>query len=808
LASAFGAPIPRREDRRLLTGRGRYVSDVELPRLLHVAFVRSIHAHATLRRIDTKAAAKHPGVVAVVTGRDAPVGGRGVRARSALPGYVETEQPLLAWPEVRHVGEAVAVVVAADRYAAEDAAALVAVDYAPRPAAVDVLAAARPGAPRVHEAAPNNALLARRFEQGDVEAALATSAVVIERAFRTNRLTAAPLEGRGGVADWNAAEEKLTLWSGTQVPHLVRHFLAGMLDLPEHRVRVIAPDVGGGFGVKAILYPEDAVLCLLARHLGRPVKWVEQRREAMQASAHARDHHYAVRAGFERDGRLRALDVRAACNAGAYSVFPWTAGIEALMAGGLLTGPYKLAHYRCEVTAVATHTAPAGPYRGVARPATTFVMERVLDLGARALGLDPVEIRRRNLVGPDDLPYTSATRLVHDTPTYPVCFERVVEAIGYEGFRTEQARLRREGRYLGVGFAVYNELTGLGQAASAGPRMPFRTGHEGATVRMDPSGAVTLLAGVTSQGQGLETTMAQLVASELTVPVERVRVVLGDTDATPFGLGAFASRQAVIGGGAALRAAGAVREKILQIAAHVLEAAVEDLALADGQVVVRGVPGRALALAEVARIAHLETQRLPADLDPGLDATRFYDPIRGTFAAGAQAAIVEVEPETGALTIRRFVCVEDTGRIINPLIVEGQVHGAIAQGIGGAVAEHVVYDEAGQLLTGTLMEYALPTAAAIPLLETHHVEEPAANLTGVRGVGEGGTLGPAAVLANAVADALASFGVEPLELPLSPGRLWAACAGDGVSGRGVPPPPPRPPGSPRSGGRTRGPSAR
>jgi carbon-monoxide dehydrogenase large subunit len=807
MASAFGAPVRRREDRRLLTGRGRYVSDVERPRLLHVAFVRSTHARARLRRIDTAAAAAHPGVVAVVTGRDAPLAGRGVRARSALPGYVETEQPLLAWPEVRHAGEALAAVVAADRYAAEDAAGLVAVDYAPRPAVVDVLRAASPGAPLVHAAAPGNVLLSRRFEQGDVEAALATSAVVIERAFRTNRLTAAPLEGRGGVADWNGAEGTLTLWSGTQVPHLARHFLAGLLGLAENRVRVVAPDVGGGFGVKAILYPEDAVLCLLAMRLDRPVKWVEQRREAMQASAHARDHHYAVRAGFERDGRLRALDVRAACNAGAYSVFPWTAGIEALMAGGLLTGPYKLEHYRCQVSAVATHTAPAGPYRGVARPATTFVMERVLDLGARALGLDPVEIRRRNLVGPADLPYTSATRLVHDSPSYPVCLERVVEAIGYAAFRTEQARLRRQGRFLGVGFAVYNELTGLGQAASAGPRMPFRTGHEGATVRMDPSGAVTVLTGVTSQGQGLETTVAQLAASELSVPVESVRVVLGDTDATPFGLGAFASRQAVIGGGAVLRAAGAVRDKALRIAAQVLEAAVEDLVLADGQVAVRGVPGRALALSEIARIAHLETQRLPADLEPGLEATRFYDPIRGTFAAGAQAAIVEVEPETGVLAIRRFVCVEDTGRIINPLIVEGQVHGAIAQGIGGALAEHVVYDEAGQLLTGTLMEYALPTAAAIPRLETAHVEEPAANLAGVRGVGEGGTLGPAAALANAVADALASFGVEPLELPLTPARLWAACAREGLS-EAAASPRPRPPGSRRSGGTTRGPSAR
>jgi carbon-monoxide dehydrogenase large subunit len=769
--------VRRREDPRLLTGGGRYVSDVELPRLLHVAFVRSVHAHARLRAIDVTAAAARPGVVAVLTGRDPAFAALRIRARSALPGYVETAQPILAWPVVRHAGEALAAVVGADRYDVEDAAALVHVDAEPLPAAVDVLKATREDAPLVHEAARGNAFLVRRFQGGDVETALAGAAAVVERSFRTNRQCAAPLEGRGGVADWNAAEGKLTLWSGTQVPHLARHLLAEILGLAENRLRVVAPDVGGGFGVKAILYPEDVALCVLARHLGRPVKWVEQRREGMQASAHARDHHYAVRAGFDAGGRLLALDVHAACNAGAYSVTPWTAGIEALMAGGLLTGPYKLAHFRCEVTAVATHTTPAGPYRGVARPATTFVMERVLDLGARALGLDPVEVRRVNLIGPADLPYTSATRLVHDSSTYPVCFEKAVAAIDYTGFRAEQARLRAQGCHVGIGFAVYNELTGLGQAASAGPRMPFRTGHEGATVRMDPSGAVTVLAGVTSQGQGLETTLAQLVAGELGVAVDAVRVVLGDTDATPFGLGAFASRQAVIGGGAALRAGRALRDKIARIAAHVLEAAAEDLEVAGGRVSVRGAPDRALALVEIARIAHLETHRLPPDLEPGLDVTRFYDPIRGTFAAGAQAAIVQVEPETGAITIRRWVCVEDTGRVINPLIVEGQVHGAIAQGIGGALAEHLVYDDAGQLLTGTFMEYALPTARVIPRLETQHVEEPAANLAGVRGVGEGGTLGPAAVLANAVADALTPLGVEPDELPLSASRVWTACAG-------------------------------
>jgi carbon-monoxide dehydrogenase large subunit len=741
--------------------------------MLHVAFVRSAHAHARIRAIDTAAASALAGVVAVATGDDPFFARHRLRARSALPTYVETEQPALAWPKARYCGESLAAVVAVDRYVAEDAAVMVAVDYEPLSPTVDVLVARSGTAPPVHDAAPDNVLLSRRFEQGDAESALARAAVVVERAFRTNRQAAAPLEGRGGVADWDPVEGKLTLWSATQVPHLARHCLAEMLGLPENRVRVVAPDVGGGFGLKSIVYPEDVALCLLAMRLGRAVKWVEQRREGLLASTHARDHHYAVRAGFDAGGRLLAMDVRVACNVGAYSVYPWTAGIEALMAGGLLVGPYKLEHYRCQVAAVATNTAPAGPYRGVARPATTFVMERVLDLGARALGIDAVEIRRLNLVGSGDLPYTSATRLVHDSPSYPICFEKVVEMIGYATFRAEQSRLREQGRYVGVGFANYNELTGLGQAASAGPRMPFRTGHEGVTVRMDPSGAVTVLAGVTSQGQGLETTMAQVVAAELGVALDAVVVVLGDTAVTPFGLGAFASRQAVIGGGAAVQAARAVREKVLRIAAHLLEAALGDLDVVDSRVVVKGVPTRAVAVREVARVAHLETHRLPSGAEPGLEATHFYDPIRGTFAAGSQAAVVEVDRETGTLMIRRYVCVEDTGRVINPLIVEGQVQGAIAQGIGGALFEHIIYDDAGQLLTGSFMDYALPTAAGSPPLELDHIEEPAANLAGVRGVGEGGTLGPAAVLANAVADALAPFQMEVNALPLTPGCVWA-----------------------------------
>src|SRR5213594_3200958 len=421
-SSPFGARQPRREDARLITGRGRYVGDVELPRMLHVAFVRSVHAHARLRAVATERAAAAPGVVHVATGAEEPFVRHRLIARSVAPGYVTTGQPILAWPTVRYAGEPLAVVVATDRYGAEDGAMLVDVDGEPLAAAVEAEAAVRDGAPRVHDEAPGNVLLSRRFENGRVDLAMDGAVAVVDRTFRTNRHTAAPMEGRGGVADWDAAHRKLTLWSGTQVPHLARHGLAEALGVPEHAIRVIAPDVGGGFGVKGILYPEDVALCLLAMRLGRPVKWVESRREHFLACAHARDHHYTLRAGFDADGRLRALDARVLCN-----------------------------------------TAPAGPYRGVARPATTFVMERVLDLGARALNLDPVQIRRVNLVTKDDLPYTSPTRLVHDSGAYPVCFEKVVAALDYGKFRAAQASLRRAGRYVGIGFANYNELTGLGR---------------------------------------------------------------------------------------------------------------------------------------------------------------------------------------------------------------------------------------------------------------------------------------------------------------------------------------------------------
>ncbi len=765
-SGSLGHSVRRKEDQRLVTGHGRFVGDLQLPRMRHVAFLRSLYGHARIVGVDVDAAreAGHR----VFTGADfAHVT---LRAQSALPSYVETGQPVLAHEKVRFAGEPVAALVAADRYRAEDGLELVEVDYEPLPATV---CAWVPPREPVHRAAPHNVLLERTFDAGSVDDAFEAAAVVVERELVTNRHAGNPLECRAGVAQWDPSGRRLTFWNGTQVPHIVRNMIAELLELPEGNVRVVAPDVGGGFGVKAVLYPEDVALCMIAMAMpGTPVKWVEDRVEHLAAATHARDHRYLVKAGFAADGALLGLQADVTCNVGAYSVYPWTAGIEPLMAGGLLSGPYKLANYRCTVRGVATNTAPSGPYRGVARPAGVFAMETVLDAGARALGLSGVEIRRRNLIRPEDIPYTMPSRLVDDSGHYTECLDKALDAMGYDDLLVEQERRRgTDEPPIGIGFACYNELTGLGRAASAGPRMPFRTGHDACTVRVNPDGRVTVLSGVTSQGQGLETTMAQVVADGLGVAYDDVEVRLGDTDEALWGFGAFSSRQAVIGGGAAHRTAAVVKEKILALAAGLLEANPTDLRVENGRIGLVGELKPRLSVAEVARVAYLESDRLPEGIEPGLEATRFYDPIRGAFAAGAQVAAVEVDRATGELRILRYVCVEDAGRAMHPQIVDGQIAGAIAQGIGGAMYEHLVYDDDGNLITGTLLDYLMPTSAEVPDMVIGHVAHPAANPLGVRGVGEGGTLGPNAVLAGAVADAL---GIRIDTLPLTPTAIWTA----------------------------------
>jgi carbon-monoxide dehydrogenase large subunit len=767
------------EDGRLLTGRGRYVADIVRPGMLHVAFVRSPHGAAGIAGLDLRDAGAAPGVVACLLAADLGRT-RPIRAASRTRSYRATDQPALASGVVRHQGEAVAAVAAASRYAAEDAVDLVRVAWAPTPAVADARAAAA-GAPFVHEDLGTNVLLERDFGQGDVAGAFAGAALVVEDRFRFHRHAGVAMENRACLAEWDAARGELTLHSTTQVPGLLRDALAGILDVPATRIRVVAPDVGGGFGMKSLLYPEEVALCAIARRLGRPVKWIGDRREDLLTSSQAWDEDVEAALALDRSGTILALRASVVCDVGAYSIYPWTASIESVQVVSFLPGPYRVPAYLGTVRAVATNKAPMGPYRGVGRPVSTFIVESLLDRAARRLDLDPLEIRRRNFVRPEDAPYRAASGVVWDTATFAESLELAARTAGYDTLRAEQAEARRAGRYVGIGVASYVELTGVGSAIPASPGADIATGTEGATVRVDPSGAIVASFGVASQGQGHETTLGQLVAGTLGVRLDDVRVVAGDTAAGPIGSGTYASRTAVIAGGAALLATEAVREKVLLIAAHQLEANPADLEIEDGIVRVRGVPDRAVPLCDVARAAYAGAKRLPKGMEPGLEATRYYDPWFGTASSATHVAVVEVDPALCAIRLLRHVVAEDCGRIINPTIVEGQTLGGLAQGIGAALLEEVVYDGAGQLMTGTLVDYVVPTATDMPAVALSHLDRASpSTLGGFRGVGEGGTIGAPAAIANAVTDALVAFGVEVTELPITPERLYRLI--DGASG--------------------------
>jgi len=749
------------------------VADLTLPRTLHVAFLRSPYAHARIVSIDTRCARELPGVAACVTGDEIATHARPIRAESKMAGYHATEFPPLARGKVRFVGEAVVAVLAESRYVAEDALEAVDVRYAALPVVATPETAMAGDAPLVHEAAGSNVLLSRAFVRGDADAAMAGAAVVVGDRFRFHRHAGVTMENRACLADWNTGAGELTLWSSTQVPGLLREALAELLDLPAHRLRVVAPDVGGGFGVKSALYPEEVAVCALARLTGRPVKWVGDRREDLLTSTQAWDETIDAELAVDADGTIHALRARVVADVGAYSIHPWTASIEVVQVISFLPGPYRVPHYRGEAWGVATNKAPMGPYRGVGRPVSTFVTEALVDRAARRLGMDPVALRLRNLIRPDELPYRSPSGVVWDSGSFVESLERARDVVAYEHVRAAQRDPRRAGRYVGVGVACYVELTGVGSAIPASPGAAINTGTEGATVRVDPSGTVTASFGLACQGQGHETTLAQVVAAELGARLEDVRVVSGDTAAGPAGTGTYASRSAVIGGGAAILAARALREKALAIGAHLLEVSADDLTLADSRATVRGAPDRALSLREIARAAYAGAKRLPAGMEPGLEATRFYDPYFGTASNATHIAVVEVDPETCGVVVRRFVVVEDCGRIINPLIVEGQAIGGVAQGVGAALLEEIVYDGDGQLLTGSLMDYLVPTAAELPPVEVVHLERPSpTTLGGFKGVGEGGTIGAPAAVANAIADALQPLGIELSELPVTPDRLF------------------------------------
>jgi carbon-monoxide dehydrogenase large subunit len=759
----LGASVRRVEDPRLLTGGGRYVADLALPGMLHAAVLRSPHAHARLVRVDAEAARRRPGVAHVLVPAD-------VAALGRLPLLVPHASLLdPACPEilpqavVSYAGQPVGLVVADDPGRAEDALAALRVEWAPLPAVATADDALRPDAPRVH---PGGNVAARYGQKvGDPAARLRSADLVLRERFRLHRGAAVPLETRAIAARWDPDLAQLTVWSTTQTPQLLKRLLARFLALPEHAVRVVTQDIGGGFGPKAIVYPEDILVPLLARRLGRPVRFVETRREHLLAVTQERDQWHEVEAGFARDGRIVALRDAFVHDCGAF--VPWGI-IVPLLTSVSVPGPYRVPHYEVALTAVYTNRVPVTPVRGAGRPQAVFVMERLLDLAAERLGLDRVAIRERNLIPPDAFPYDvglvsrDASPRRYDSGNYPECLRRCLEAVGWRDLAAEQARARAAGRALGLGLALFVEDTGLGP-------------YEGVKVRVDPGGSVVVFSGASSQGQSHETTLAQVVADGLGVPFERVTVVPGDTAGVAYGVGTFASRVAVLAGASAAQAAADVRRKALAVAAVHLEAAPEDLVLEDGRVSVRGAPRRGLALGEVASLASVPRPGsvLPSGMEPGLEASAYVHTTQSTYSSGAHAAVVDVDRETGAVRLLRYVAVDDCGTMINPVVVEGQIHGGIAHGVGNALLEEVVYDAAGQLLTGTLMEYALPRADDLPAFEVHHVVTPSPlNALGVKGAGEGGTLPAPAAVASAIVDALRPLGVAVTELPLTRERLW------------------------------------
>jgi aerobic carbon-monoxide dehydrogenase large subunit len=768
----IGARIKRSEDPRLLTGLGAFTDDRQVMRALHVAFRRSDQPHARIRAIDCTAARAAPGVVAVFTAEDLADLVKPLIATSRMANYHATPILPLARGKVRYVGEPVAGIVAESRYLAEDALELVVIDYEPLPVVVDSERAAHPGAPLLHEDAGTNVLVSREFKRGDPDAAFAPAPVRVGGRFRMHRKTPVALEARACLAEYEPGRDALTLHSSTQVPGIVRDALAAALDVPGHRIRVVAPDVGGGFGGKASLYPEEIFVCAAARRLARPVKWTSDRLEDLVANTQAFDEIIDAELALDREGRILALSADVIGDAGAGSIYPWTAGLEPVQVASFLPGPYRIQHYRGRARAMATSKAPTGAYRGVGRPISTFVMERLMDMAAVKTGIDPKELRLRNLVRNDEFPYKVASGIVWDKSGFQECLHAACDAIQYESLCARRNEARAAGRWVGIGIASYAELTGLGSRISVAPGMPINTGTETAIIRIDSTGAVTAAFGVASHGQGLETTLAQVVAEHLGARFEDIRIVQGDSAAVPGGTGTYASRSLVLAGGAATLAAQLLREKVLKAASHLLEASVADLVAEDGKVSVAGTD-RSVTFREIARAVYSEMGRLPPDAREELSATKTYDPVFGTTTAATHIAFVEIDPERYEIRVDRFVVAEDCGRLVNPLIVDGQVHGGVAQGIGAALYEEIVYDEDGQITTASLADYLVPSACEIPSMQVVHLESASpTTLGGFRGMGEGGTIGAPAAVANAIADALSPLGIEINELPVTPERLF------------------------------------
>ena len=770
-SAAFGASIKRREDPRLITGRGTYVDDIKMVGMLHIAMVRSPYAHANITSIDTLAASTADGVVAVYTGEDLAEQLGSLPCGWVVPDTIEVPHPPLAIGKVRCVGDAVAAIVADNPTAAADAAALVDVGYDVLPAAVNAEAATKDGAPQVHDDAPNNVGFEWEVGGGDVDAAAASAEVRVSERIVNQRLIPNSMEGRAVVADYNPGTNHVTLWTSSQIPHLVRLLMALVTGHPEHQIRVISPDVGGGFGCKLYLYAEEVIAFAIAKALGRPVKWTEERQENYLATTHGRDHIGDWEIVGNRDGTITGIRGTVYANMGAY-LSTFAPAIPTYLFGLMLGGPYKIENVHCKVIGVFTNTTPVDAYRGAGRPEATYVVERMLDRFAAEIGMDPVEVRRKNLIPPFEDGFDVATGVTYDSGNYEKALDLALSMLGYEDFRKEQEEARQNGRYIGVGLSTYVEICGMAPSAVA-YALGARAGvWESSLVRVHPTGKVTVYSGASGHGQGHETTFAQLAASELGVPVEDVGVVESDTAQVQQGTGTFGSRSAVVGGTAIHMSVEKIKDKAKQIAAHMLEASPEDIVYEDGQLFVQGAPTEAKSFQEVALAAYWY-DGLPEGLEPGLEATSIYDPKNFTWPFGTHICVVEIDPDTGDTTVLRYVAVDDVGNVINPMIVEGMVHGGVAQGLGQALWEEAVYDDDGQLITGSMLDYAVPQAASLPSFETARTVTPSpTNPLGVKGAGETGTIAASPAVINAVVDALSPFGVTHIDMPAKAEKVW------------------------------------
>src|SRR5215831_17316929 len=765
--TGVGAPFRRKEDDRFLQGRGQYIADLMFPRMREVAFVRSPVAHARLLGVRIPERLRG----AVFTAADlADV--RPIRAVSTLPGFQVSDQPPLATGKLRHVGELVAMCVADTRAQAEDIAAQVELDYEEFPAVVDMLKAQEPGSVLVHDTVKRNVYLEVGFD-GPIEAIARTAPVKVTRELRTARQVMSPIECRGFIAQWDTRLNQLILYGATQFPHVVRTGLAQVLQLPEIQIRVISPDVGGGFGYKAILAAEEICLCWLAMRSSHPVRWLEDRREQLTANANCREHHYLISAYTDEAGKLLAFEAKAAVDSGAYSAYPFTAAIEPSQVSAILPGPYVIPVYRCKAAAVVTNKCPQLPYRGVARPNVCYAMELMIDAIARKIGKEPYEVRLANLVRPEQMPYDNITDKHFDSGDYPQLLRMAVEAIDVPAVRARQKRGEADGRLIGLGISIFSEQTAHGTTAD-GKR---RALYEQAFARLTPDGGLEVRAGIQSIGQGLETTLAQIASEFLGVDAAQVHVKLGDTELSPYSSGAWGSRGIVWAGGATARACKELAARVATIGAAMLQTNVEQVAVRDGGVY---GPHGSVSLADIARAFYLAPADLPGDIDPhGLEVTQGYAPTRltGVHTGCVHATVVAVDPETGGVEILDYVVVEDAGVLVNPMIVDGQIIGGTAQGIGSALFEEMPFDTRGQPLASTLADYLLPGCPEVPNVRILHMETPSPYTEfGQKGVGEGGAIGPAAAIANAVNDALHRYGVELCEIPITPPRILAALA--------------------------------